>query len=153
MSQRLKEPKYTVGRKAWVSRTLLQVAYFKAQESQKLASKRNILLAIMELTGRIAVCCDLPEPFKIRPLIHVSQTMPFIEQSAETSRPVPPRSESVPYVFEHENIVTKILQHRKPERGYQLLISLKGEPNRNVTFLPTSIFVDKKGTVTDVLHY
>lgn len=151
-SQRYRNPNYEVGEKVWVNKTLFEDAYSKSQGSKKLSSKRVGPFVITELIGRNAVRLDLPTHFKIHPVVHVSHTVPFIEQPADISQPVPPRPEPVPTVSGQEYIVEKILKHRKRGRGYQFLTLMKGEPNHDASWLPTSNFVDKDGTVTEVWH-
>lgn len=52
-----------------------------------------------------------------------------------------------------EYIVEKILKHRKSGRGYQFLTLMKGEPQHDSKWQPTSDFVAKDDTVTDVWLY
>ena len=149
-SQKYKAPSYVIGSKVWINKSLYKDAYSKSQQSDKLSSRRVGPFIVKELIGKNAVRLELPEHFKIHPVVHVSHTMPFVEQPSEIAQHVQPRPEPIPTVEGKEYTVDKILNHRKRGRGYQFLTLMKGEPHHDAKWQPTSDFVDKDGTVTDV---
>ena len=149
-SMKYKPPNYEVGSKVWINKSLYKDAYSKSQESDKLTSRRVGPFKVKELIGKNAVRLDLPEHFKIHPVVHVSHTVPFVEQPREIGQAVQQRPEPIPTVQGEEYVVDKILKHRKRGRGYQVLTLMKGEPQHDAKWQPSSDFVDKDGTVTDV---
>ncbi len=151
-SQKYKAPNYQVGSKVWINKTLFTDLYSKSQESPKLSSKRVGPFTITKLIGKNAVRLDLPDHFKIHPVVHVIHTTPFVEQPEDISQPVIPRPQPVPTVDGEEHVVDKVLAHRKRGRGYQFLTQMKGEPDHDATWQPTRDFVDNDGTVTEVWH-
>ena len=145
-----KKPEYVVGSKLWINKTLFKDAYSKSQESDKLGAKRFGPFTVKELIGRNAVRVELPEHFRIHPVIHVVHTTPFVEQPSDIAQPVVERPEPVPTVHGDEHVVEKILKHRARGRGFQFLTLMKGAPTHDAVWLPTRDFVDADGTVTDV---
>jgi len=151
-SKRYKTPEYTVGSKVWINKSLFTDAYTKSQESDKLSAKRYGPFVVKELVGRNAVRLELPSHFRIHPVIHVSHTIPFVQQPSDIAQPVEPRPEPVPTVEGEEHIVDKILRHKKSGRGFRFLTLMKGDPIHDAWWQPTSDFVDTDGTVNDVWH-
>jgi len=144
-SKRYDVPNYEVGSKVWLNKTLFTDAYSKSQQSDKLSSKRVGPFMIKELIGKNALRLDLPEHFKIHPVVHVIHTMPFKEQPEDIRQEVAPRPEPIPTIQGEEYIVEKILGHRKKGRGYQFLTLWKGYPNHDATWQKTADFIDHRG--------
>ena len=103
-----------------------------------------------ELISQNAVRVELPEHFRIHPVIHVVHTTPFVEQPLDIAQPIVERPEPVPTVHGDEHVVDKILKHRARGRGFQFLTLMRGAPTHDAVWLPTRDFVDADGTVTDV---
>lgn len=106
-------------------------AYSKSQRSDKLTSRRFGPFIVKELIGKNAVRLDLPDHFRIHPIIHVSHTIPYVEDSKYIGHPVQERPEPIPTVLGNEYEVEKILDHRKSGWGYQILTMMKGEPSHH----------------------
>ena len=130
-SMKYKSPNYEVGSKLWINKSLIRDAYSKSQESDKLSSRRIGPFTVKEIIGRNTVRLDLPDHFKIHPKVHVSHTVPFMEQPKDISQPVAPRPEPLPTIHGDEYVVDKILKHRKRGRGYQFLTLMKYYPNHD----------------------
>ena len=73
------KPNYEIGSKLWLNKSLFNDAYSKSQESEKLSAKRFGPFKVVELIGRNAVRLELPDHFKIHPVVHVIHTTPFKE--------------------------------------------------------------------------
>lgn len=149
-SSHYKTPEYEVGSKLWINKTLFIDAYSKSQESEKLSAKRFGPFIVKELIGRNAVRLELPDHFKIHPVVHVIHTTPYVEQPKDIAKPVETRPLPVPAVEGDEHVVEGILKHRPRGRGFQFLTLMKGAPLHDATWQPTKDFVDKDGTVTKV---
>jgi hypothetical protein len=149
-SVRANPPNYKRGSKVWLNRTLFTDAYAKSQHSVKLSAKRFGPFEVKELVGKNAVRLDLPGHLKIHDVVHVSHTVPCVEQPKEIALLIPPKPAPVPAVDGDEHVVDKILRHRKRGRGFQFLTQMKGDPSHDVTWQPTKDFVDRDGTVTKV---
>lgn len=148
-SARSNPPKYEKGCKVWLNRTLFTDAYAKSQQSAKLSAKRFGPFEVKELVGKNAVRLDLPNHLKIHDVVHVSHTVPFVEQPRDIALPIPPKPAPVPAIEGDEHVVGRILAHRKRGRGFQFLTQMKGDPSHDVTWQPTKDFIDKDGTVTE----
>ena len=145
-----KVPTYKVGSKLWINETLFTDAYSRSQDSEKLSAKRVGPFVVTKLIGRNAVRLDLPPHFKIHPVVHVIHTTPFVEQPRDIAPAVEPKPAPVPTVNGDEQIVDKILNHRRRGKGFQFLTLMKGAPIHDAEWQPTRDFVDKDGTVTKV---
>ena len=149
-SARSSPPRYRERDKVWINRTLFSDAYSKSQTSQKLSAKRFGPFEILELVGKNAVRLDLPDHLKIHPVIHVSHTMPVVDQPGDIAQPVRKPPAPVPTIDGDEHVVDRILSHRKRGKGYQFLTLMKNALHHDATWQPSRDFVDKDGTVTDV---
>lgn len=149
-SVRSNPPRYVKGSKVWLNRTLFTDAYAKSQESAKLSAKRFGPFEVKELVSKNAVRLDLPKHLKIHDVVHVSHTVPFVDQPNDIALPIPPKPAPVPAVEGEEHVVERILKHRKRGRGFQFLTQMRGDPSHDVTWQPTKDFVDSDGTVTKV---
>ena len=149
-SSHYKKPEYVKGSKLWLNKTLFTDAYSKSQESEKLGAKRFGPFVVNEVIGRNAVRLELPDHFKIHPVVHVIHTTPFVEQPRDIAQPVEHRPLPVPTIEGDEHVVAEILKHRPRGRGFQFLTLMKGAPRHDATWQPTKDFVDRDGTVTKV---
>lgn len=145
-------PKYRVGSKLWLNRSLFTDAYSRSQEKDKLSARKFGPFMVKELIGQNAVRLDLPAHMKIHPVIHVIHTTPYYEQPTDIALPVPPRPDPVPTFEGEEHVVEAILKHKRRGRGYLFLTLMKGAPTHEAEWQPTRDFVDKDGTVTDAWH-
>ena len=71
-------------------------------------------------------------------------------QPDDIAQPVALKPAPIPTIHGEEHIVEKILNHRPRGRGYQFLTLMKGAPNHDAEWQPTSDFVDPDGTVNAV---
>lgn len=106
---------------------------------------------MIELIGKNALKFELPH-FKIHPVVHVSHTMPFSDQSSDISQPIDTKPLPVPNFGGEKHKVGRILRHRPRGHGFQFLTLMKGAPLHYAEFQPTRYFVDADGTVTAVLQ-
>lgn len=143
---------YRKGSKVWLNRTLFTDAYAKSQKSEKLSARRFGPFEVKELVGRNAVRLELPAHLKIHDVVHVSHNIPYEEQPRDIALPIQLKPAPVPAIDGDEQVVEKILQHRKRGRGFQFLTQMKGDPSHDVTWQPSRDFVDRDGTVTAVWH-
>jgi len=149
-STRSKPPEYRSGSRVWLNRTLFTDAYYKSQKSEKLSARRFGPFEVRNLVGKNAVKLDLPPHLKIHPVVHVSHTVPFVEQPKDIAIPRAQKPAPVPAVDGVEHVVDQILSHRKRGRGYQFLTLMIGDPTNDATWQPTKDFLDKDGTVTKI---
>jgi len=112
-SLKYKEPKYQPNDKVWINKSLFTDLYSKSQKSSKLTSRRVGPFIIKELIGKNALRLELPDHFKIHPVVHLSHTIPYVEQPSDISAHVPTRPEPIPMITGDEFEVDKILKHRK----------------------------------------
>jgi len=105
---------------------------------------------VLEVIGKNAVRLDLPSYVKIHPVVHVSHTVPFVEQPKDISKPIAERPAPIPRIQGEEHVVDKILNHRRRGRGYQFLTLMKGDPIHDAIWQPTRDFVDRDGSVTEI---
>ena len=149
-SHKYQSPEYKVGDMLWINKTLFTDAYSRSQASDKLTAKKYGPFQNFQVIGRNAVKLELPAHFRIQPVVHVSHTTPYVSQLVDIRADAVERPEPVPAVDGDENYVEAILKHRKRGRGYQFLTLMKGSPIHDAEWQPTSDFVDRDGTVTDV---
>ena len=142
-------PDYQVGSQVWINRSLFKDAYAKSQEKDKLTARRFGPFIVKELIGRNALRLELPNHFKIHPVVHVSHTTPHCDQPTDIAAPIPTRPAPLPTIDGNEYEVEAILKHRKIGRGYQFLTLMKGDPTHDAEWQPSKDFVDNDGTVNE----
>ena len=142
-AKRYKQPLHRVGGKVWINKTLWMDAYSRSQESEKLSLKLFCPSFTKKLVGKNGGKLELPSHFKIKPVVHVSHTVPFHEQPSDIAKPISPRPDPVPTVQGGAYVVEKILKHRKRGRGYQWLTLMKGTPTHEAKWQQARDFTDK----------
>lgn len=140
-SGKYKKPDYKVGSKVWINKTLFSGAYSKSQTSQKLSSKRVGPFVVKELIGKNALRLELPEHFKIHPVVHVIHTLPYVEKLEDLRKESFERPEPVPKVEGDTYIVQKILEHKKVGKGYRFLVLWEVYPEHDATWQKTKDFM------------
>ncbi len=150
-SFKYKPHSYKPGVKLWINKTLFKDAYSKSQVSDKLSAKRFGPFKVLELIGKNAVRLELPNQVKIHDVVNVMHTVPYYKQPEDISEIVTKRPDSVPVVEGTEFVVDKILSHPGHGRGYQFLTFMKGDPTHDAEWQPMRDFIDKDGTMNDVL--
>ena len=144
---KFKPPNYKVGDKLWIKKSLFLDAYSKSQESKKLTAKRFGPFVIRELVGKNAVRLELPDHFKIHPVVHVIHTTSFFEQPSDIAALLLSRPEPVPAIDGDKYIVEEILAHRKKGKGHQFLTLWKGYPRHDASWQPTTDVVHRDGSL------
>ena len=98
--------------------------------------------------GKNALKLELPEHFKIHPVVHVVHTAPYFSQPQDIGHPIPQRPTPVPTPTGEEYEVDKTLSYRKRGRDFQFLTLMKGSSTHDAMWQPTRDFVDPDGTTT-----
>ena len=122
-SLRYKPHVYKPGDKLWINKTLFKDSYSKAQNSDKLSSKRFGPFTVKSIVGRNAVKLNLPDNVKIHDVVSIMHTVPYKEQPVEIANPSPQPPDPIPVDAEEEYEVDEILSHRKRGQGFQFLTS------------------------------
>lgn len=90
-----------------------------------MSAKHARQFVVTELVGQNAVSHYLPLHFKINPVVHAIHAAPFFAQPSDTVSFVVPRLALVPSVHGKEQVVDKILKHRRREKRYHFLTLVK----------------------------
>jgi len=152
-AQKFDVPKYVVGDRVWLHKTLFRDAIDKSQKSDKLGAKRFGPFEITAKIGKNAVKVALPDNIRIHDVVHVAHTMPFVQQPADIGHPVVrPDPVPEPNTGAPLYMVEESLGHRKRGRGFQWLTLMEGTPRHEACWQPTKDFIDSDGTLTKAFH-
>lgn len=86
LSQKYKTPNCALGSNVCIN---------KSYQFDHLSSRRVGPFLVKELIGKSTVRLDLPDHFKSHPVVHVSQKMPFLEQTNGIRQPVQPKPQPI----------------------------------------------------------
>lgn len=89
-----------------------------------------------ELIGYNYVKVELPNHFKIHPVVRVRHTMPFADQASDIVQPIETKPVPVPNVCGEEQEVGLILRHLLRSRQFQFLTMIKVEPLHDAEWQP-----------------
>lgn len=149
VARNFKEPTYKKHDKVWLSRSIFSDANSKAEQSDKLGTRRFRTFEILNLIWKNAVRLTFLRNMRLHTVVHVSHSRPVIDQTENIAysvyvAPIPMPDNTGSPLFE----VKQILGHRNRGHGFQWLTHLTRTPQHEDTWQTTRDFVDPDGTLT-----
>lgn len=115
-----------------------------------LSAKRFGSFDVVKLIEKNAVKANLPPQINIRPVIHVINTTPYLEQPNHISQSFILGPNLIMTVHGEDHVFETISDHRGKGRAYQILTLKMKAPERDAGWQPFHDFVDRDGIVTKI---